>query len=211
MNSASSTPIFKKDSVMKKASIFKGFITLIITGILGVAIWVYCYPMSESIENKEIGFNGSFELTKNNLPLNWLVNTVKTTGDGDFSILVDDANAKEGKQSLHFSVLKCSEKGGRFSPGIAQEIPAQAGQSYKLSFWVKNQASTFSITINGVNALEQQEGASIKSADTINEWKMYEMSYTMDTPMKRLRLIVAVLSPGNFWIDDIRVALANKL
>lgn len=196
---------------MKKSSIFKGFITLIIIGILGVTIWVYYHPMSESIENKAIGLNGSFEHTQDNLPVNWLVNTVKTTGEGDFIISVDSTNAKEGKQSLHFEVRKCSEKGGRFSPGIAQEIPAQAGQSYKVSFWVKNQASTFSVTLNGVNALEQQEGASIKCADTINEWKRYEMSYTMRAPMKQLRLTLAVLSPGSFWIDDIRIVSENKI
>lgn len=195
---------------MKKTSIFKGFITLIIISILGVTIWVYCHPMSESIENKAIGLNGSFEHTQNNLPINWLVNTVKTTGEGDFSILTDSTNAKEGKQSLHFEVHQCSGKGGRFSPGIAQEIPAQAGQSYKLSFWVKNTKSSFAVTLNGVDAFKQHEGPKIECADTISDWKKYEMYYPMRAPMKRLRLTIAVLSSGSFWIDDIKIEALNK-
>ena len=76
--------------------------------------------LSESIIDKKVGTNGSFENIKNNLPINWLVYTPNTTGEGNFDFTYDTENVKEGKQSLKLSVETCSEKGGWHSPGITQ-------------------------------------------------------------------------------------------
>lgn len=163
------------------------------------------HPMSESVMRPEAGWNGSFEIVEHNLPVNWLVNTQKTTGAGDFEILIDSNNVKSGKQSLHFSVRNCSDKGGRFSPGIAQEISLNSGEQYLISFWIKNQGSTFSIEVDGVDAFNQKKGPQIKSSGSFDNWKLYEMTYTIPTDMKRLRFSVSILNPGEFWIDDISV------
>lgn len=164
------------------------------------------HPMSESVMRPEAGWNGSFEIVEQNLPVNWLVNTPKTTGEGDFEILTDSINFKSGKQSLHFLVHNCSNKGGRFSPGIAQEIPLNSGEQYRISFWVKNQDCTFSIEVNGVDAFNQNKGPQVKSAEKFQDWKFYEMNYTLPKDMKRLRFSVSILNPGEFWIDDISIS-----
>jgi hypothetical protein len=91
--------------------------------------------MSESLIDECLGLNGSFEKAKNNLPTNWLVYTQNTTGEGDFNISFDTNDAKDGTQSLKLDVKKCSDKGGWYSPGIAQEIPVKVNEEYKISFW----------------------------------------------------------------------------
>lgn len=179
--------------------------------ILGLCIYSISFalscgkPLSESIINPKAGWNGSFEIVKEGLPVNWLVYTQKTIGKGDFDIKVDNNNFKSGKQSLLFMVRECSNKGGRFSPGIAQEIEVQSNKEYRLSFWVRNHSATFSIQLNGVNAFHQNDGPEIKSSEEIQNWRQYEMKYSVPNDMKRLRFSVSLLSPGEFWIDDIQL------
>jgi hypothetical protein len=161
--------------------------------------------MSESIRDESAGLNGGFEKTKNNLPLNWLVYTQNTTGDGDFTILIDSVKAAEGKRCLHFAVIDCSNKGGRFSPGISTEIKAQAGNTYKITCKIKNQGAAFCIRLSGVNAFESSTGPELRSAETIPEWRDIELEYTPAKNMEKLRLEVNVLGAGDFWIDGIQI------
>ncbi len=161
--------------------------------------------MSESIRDESAGLNGGFEKTKNNLPLNWLVYTQNTAGYGDFSILIDSINAIEGKQCLHFAVKDCSKEGGRFSPGISTEIKAQAGNTYKISCKIKNRGSAFCIRLSGVNAFEASPGPELCSSESIPEWREIELEYTLTENMEKLRLEVSVLSPGDFWIDHVKI------
>ncbi|MBL7902012.1 MAG: hypothetical protein JNK73_08460 [Bacteroidia bacterium] len=161
--------------------------------------------MSESISDESAGLNGGFEKTKNNLPLNWLVYTQKTTGYGDFSILIDSIKAAEGKRCLHFAVKDCSNTGGRFSPGISTEIKAQAGNTFKITCKIKNTGSAFCIRLSGVNAFEASAGPELRSSESIPEWREIELKYTLAKEMEKLRLEVNVLSAGDFWIDDLKV------
>lgn len=161
--------------------------------------------MSESVRDESAGLNGGFEKTKNNLPLNWLVYTQNTTGHGDFSILIDSINAAEGKRCLHFAVKDCSDKGGRFSPGISTEIKAQAGNTYKITCKIKNRDAAFCIRLSGVNAFEASVGPELRSSASIPEWRDIELKYTLAKDMEKLRLEVNVLSAGDFWIDDVKM------
>lgn len=162
-------------------------------------------PLSESISDKSAGMNGSFEQTKNHLPVNWLCYTTKTINNADFDINSDTVNFKDGAKSLYFNVRTCSNKGGNLSPGISQEITLTPGETYKIGCWIKNTSAKFSIKISGVDELNRSEGPVFESSETHANWEKVELTYTLPKNMKRLRIEVNVLSAGEFWIDDVRV------
>lgn len=165
-----------------------------------------CYrPLSETVTDTSAGINGSFEQIKNNLPVNWLCYTNKTISDSDFDLLIDTINYKEGKRSLKFGVRKCSNLGGNASPGIAQELTLATDKEYIISCWVKNNTSTFSINITGVDELHSSEGPKYISSESNKEWKKLEFKYKLPKEMKRLRIEISVLSPGTFWIDELTI------
>jgi hypothetical protein len=168
-----------------------------------------CTPFSESITDKSAGMNGSFEHTKNGLPVNWLLYTPKTVGTGDFDIIIDTTEFKDGKQSLKFLVRKCSAVGSWHSPGLDQEYDANPGETYNVSFWVKNIGSEFIVHISGVSAFKGQDGPVERSKDTITTWRLFEYKYTIPPKMERLRFEMNILHPGSFWIDDIRIEKIN--
>jgi hypothetical protein len=168
-----------------------------------------CILFSESVNKESAGLNGGFETTEKGLAVNWLIYTKKTTGFGDFEIITDTSAFKEGKQSLKFQVMSCSDKGDRFSPGIAQEIEAKAGEIYKVSFWIKNSGCRFYYKIRGVSAKQGVEVPMLINAEKIDDWKLIENQYTIPQGMNRLRFELNVLSPGNFWIDDVNIEKIN--
>ena len=81
-----------------------------------------CNQMSEKETDASAGLNGGFEVSKNGLPVNWLMYTSTTVPNADFKIELDKIIFKEGKQSLRFDVKKCSSDGGWHSPGFTNEF-----------------------------------------------------------------------------------------
>lgn len=163
---------------------------------------------SELEKDKSAGLNGSFEVSSNGLPVNWLMYTPNTVKDADFKIVLDKEVYKEGKQSLRFDVVKCSSIGGRFSPGFTNEFfesdRFEGERSYKLSFWVKNNGSKFKISAGGVSAMKGNMIVLIDEDEQINDWKLLE--YQIEVPKGNwLRMELNVLQPGTFWIDDIQI------
>ena len=162
-------------------------------------------PMSETFVDKAAGMNGSFEVTKSGLPVNWHFYTRKTVPSGDFDILIDTKEFKDGKQSLKFAVRACSGTGGRLSPGFSQEFEAKPGETYKVSFWVKNDGSEFIVRVGGVSAFKGEYETVVKSKEKIDAWRQFEITYTIPEKMKALRFEMNILKPGSFWIDDIKI------
>lgn len=160
---------------------------------------------SESAVDPTIGLNGGFESVKDSLPVNWMVYSPATVEDGDFDLSFDQMVFKEGRQSYAFTVRKCSSLGGRFSPGISQEIPVKEGESYLVSFWVRNEGSEFLTTIKSVTAFGEAGIIEISSSETMKEWTKFEKLYTIPASMERLRFEVSILKPGKFWIDDVQI------
>jgi hypothetical protein len=180
------------------------FLLILVFGILTGG----CNKMSEIIVDKTAVLNGGFEVSKNGLPVNWLMYTPNTVPDADFQIILDKEIFKEGKQSLKFNVKKCSSIGGWKSPGFTNEffeVGRYRGEGrYKLSFWVKNAGAEFSITAGGVSAQGANMTTLIKEHEQIDDWKLLE--YEIDVPTDRwLRMQLNILQPGTFWIDDIRI------
>ena len=112
--------------------------------IVGLILLSGCTRMSEQIRDKTAGMNGSFEITKSGLPVNWLVYTPKTIPEGDYDLIIDTMEYKEGKQSLKFLVRECSPIGGWYSPGFCYKYPVDPGEIFRISFWIRN---------NGLNTL----------------------------------------------------------
>ena len=120
-----------------------------------VLMLVGCKQMSEKITDTSVGLNGGFEISKNGLPVNWLIYSPKTVPTGDFEILLDKENYKEGNQSLKFIVRECDSKGGRSSPGFTNEFfevgKFEGKSSYNLGFWIKNDGARFRVSGGGVS------------------------------------------------------------
>ena len=167
-----------------------------------------CNQMSEKIKDESAGMNGGFEVSKNGIPVNWLMFTSNTVPDADFNIVLDKNVFKEGKQSLRFDVDKCSSAGGWKSPGFTNEF-VEMGKykgegKYKLSFWIKNEGTEFKISAGGVSAMKGNMITLIQENKQIKDWKLLE--YQIDIPKDRwLRMGLNILQQGTFWIDDIQI------
>ena len=167
-----------------------------------------CKPLEGYYKDKTVGTNGSFEYSKNGLPVNWILYTQKRTEIGDYDILIDTTEFKDGKQSLKFAVRECSNRGGRFSLGFIKEyFETKTGGTYKVSFWIKNNGSEFSFRISAVSDPAYKgpiKPMELKSKETIDKWRLYEYNFTLP-PKTWLMFDMNILQPGTFWIDDIKV------
>jgi hypothetical protein len=190
---------------MKKHWIIKGNYSLLLGLLL---ILSACIQMSEKETDPLAGLNGGFEISKNGLPVNWLMYTPKTVPNADFKIELDANVFKEGNQSLKFDVKKCDSIGGWGSPGFTNEffdIGRFEGEGiYKLSFWIKNTGTKYQVSAGGVSAFEGDMQTLIESDEKIDDWKFFE--YEIGVPKDRhLRLQLNILRPGTFWIDAVQV------
>ena len=164
-----------------------------------------CMQFSEHIKDETAGMNGGFEVTKNGIPVNWLMYTPNTVPDGKFEIILDNKEFKEGKQSLKFEVVECSSIGGRMSPGFTNQFDAEKGSTYKLSFWIKNNGTEFRVMAGGVAPKTGEMKALLQTREQIKEWKLYEYDVPVAQEFDQIRLEVNILKPGTFWIDDIKI------
>jgi hypothetical protein len=175
-------------------------------------------PAGAMSETVITGYNGGFEVTKSGLPVSWSFYTPRTVPNGDFDIVMDKTDFKEGEQSLKFVVRKCEPTGGRLSPGFFAEyhtnlsppgpFDTSPGETYKISFWAKNAGSEFVFKARGVSAFNGDQGAIIRSKESFDEWRRFECTYTIP-PQLWLRLELNVVQPGTFWIDDLQIVRVN--
>ena len=179
-------------------------VTAVFTAVAS-SLLLGCEKMSESVLDESVGLNGGFEVTKNGLPVNWLVYTPATIPTGDYDLVIDTVEYKEGKQSLKFVVRDCAPTGGWHSPGLSKEYEATSGVVYLVGLWVRNERSQFRAKVGGVSAFKGEYQTIVEASDSIPEWRHYEHRYTMPEEFDRLRLEVNVLTPGTFWVDDITI------
>ncbi len=191
-----------------KTTIFRTRNILILT-IRASVLLGGCSRFSEERRDKTAGMNGSFEVVESGLPVNWLVYTPKIVPRSDFDLVFDTTEYKDGSQSLKFVVRECSSIGGWRSPGFAQEYEAAPGETYRVSFWVKNDGSEFVVGVGGVSAMEGEDVTIVQSKETIDTWHEFEYDYTIPEKMNALRFEMNILQPGSFWIDDIRIEKIN--
>ncbi len=161
--------------------------------------------MSVFKADEQAGFNGSFEYSKDGLPVNWQLYTAQTVPWGDFEISLDTSKVKSGRQSLKFEVRACDTTGGWYSPGMASQIPAKAGEQYRISFWLMNEGGRFRAKVAGVAATSGDSQIMVESSKSHANWTYYEYRYTIPAKMNTLRFEFNGLSLGTFWLDDVRL------
>ena len=173
--------------------------------VLSIATSGCFNKMSEQIEDSNTGMNGSFEVEENGYPVNWLLYAPTTVPDSDFDLLLDTSTAKDGNQSLRFTVRTCQDIGGWRSPGLATEVPATSPGRYQLTFWIKNHGSRIAATIGGVSAFEGDMESVIESNASYDDWMMVSHEYTISPPFEKIRFEFNILEPGTVLIDDVRI------
>jgi len=189
-----------------KTKILKVSTTLSLVIVFLIALLsIGCNKLSETIHDDKAGMNGDFEVVKSGLPVNWLFYTVNTVEEGDFEIIIDKEEYKEGLQSLKFEVKDCSAIGGNKSPGLCQEFDAIPGQAYKVSFWVKNEGAEFIARIGGCAPKTGNVETIVKSKDSTVDWQLIEHEFIIPREYESMRFELNVLQPGSFWVDDIRI------
>ena len=129
--------------------------------------------MSEKETDISAGLNGGFEVSRNGLPVNWLMYTSNTVPDSDFKVVLDRDIYKEGEQSLKYEVNRCASTGGWHSPGFTNEF-FEAGKyegegRYKLSLWIRNSGSKFRISAGGIAPYKGEMKTLIENDEQINK------------------------------------------
>ncbi len=181
--------------------------------------------------DKSLGYNGSYEIAKSRLPVNWTFSRYPIKR-GDAEVSLDTMDAIDGDQSLKFVVHRIAE--GRFGvPFLFQVRTAEPSAKYAVSFWLKNQGCTVQVEIGyegkdplfGLSDYEKQDYAShppirkvLGDDETGNDqWRQFRYSYTVPETDGRLRFQLAIrrpfalhtmrpsMGPCTLWIDDVRV------
>jgi hypothetical protein len=177
--------------------------------VLAFAACLGCQPLSEQVKDRSVGRNGGFEHTRDGLPVNWLVYTPSTVPTGDFDIILDRTDFKEGTQSLKFLVRECSPTGGWHSPGIGKEYPATPGATYRISFWIKSEESDWTVGFGGVAPKTGESETVDSSSVPADSWQHVERQYTMPEEYENIGFGLSIRSPGTVWIDDVRIEPAE--
>jgi hypothetical protein len=164
-----------------------------------------CHRMNASVFDESVGLNGGFEVVQQGLPVNWLVYAPGTLPAGDYDLVIDTLDYKEGRQSLRFDVRACSPNGGWYSPGFSRELKATPGTTYTVGFWVKNDGAEYLVRIGGVSATEGAYETIVRSRASLSAWTHHEHRYTVPSGFDRIRLEVNIVGPGVFRIDDISI------
>ena len=149
--------------------------------------------------------NGGFERTRSGLPVNWLVYAPSTIPTGNYELIFDAADFKEGKQSLRFLIHECAATGGWHSPGLTRELAAISGESYLVSFWIKNEECEYVVTAGGVAAKSGRYETIDSSNESTHSWKFVEYPITIPKPYENIRFELSIRSRGSLWIDDVRI------
>lgn len=164
--------------------------------------------MSQSVMDSSVGFNGSFEVVVDEKPVNWMLYTPETVADGKFKVYLDDQNVAEGSHSLVFEVEECSDKGGRFSPGLAKEIMVEPNSIYSFSFWLNNQGSAIHVNAGGVSETEGNVRSLLRINEETSDWRQYNFQVNSDG-FEKLRMEFSVVAPGKLWIDNVKCEKIN--
>jgi hypothetical protein len=164
-----------------------------------------CATMSETRSSESVGLNGGFEETRDGLPVNWLVSSPETIPEGDYGLLFDAEDSKEGRQSLRFAVSDCLPTGGWKSPGFARELPAVPGATSLLSSWVENEETDYAVSAGSVSAKTGSVRTVASSNGGVEPWKRVEIPVTVNEEQQRLRLELSIRSAGSLWIDDVGI------
>ena len=184
------------------------FLVPAVAAVAAVTMFNTFLSLSNIERDSEAGFNGSFEVVKSGLPANWYVHRVPLE-DGDVEISYDSDDRVDGTQSLKLLVHRV--EGSRWrGPGLFQVTDAVEGQTYRVSFWLKNRGCRIRILIDSEfpesreprNPITQVLDVESTGLDT---WQRFDFTYTVPEHYRDIRFELNVLAPGTVWVDDVRI------
>lgn len=165
-----------------------------------------CDGPTEHRSDPSAGVNGGFEVVRDGMPVNWLLYTPNRTRASQFRMTLDTVVFKEGRQSLKFELERV---GPGTRPGFTNEF-SDVGRfrgpaRYRVSFWAKSDSTTFVMSSGPVSTKAGNMRPVVTRDALFVEWTEFE--FVVDVPKEQwLRLRLSLLSPGSFWIDDVRIA-----
>ena len=163
-------------------------------------------PMSFGKPSIGAGMNGGFEKTRPDLPVNWAFYGSKAYKNQQYQILLDRNEYTEGTQSLCFDVDTIQNT--RYiwkNPGLLQTYRAIPGESYRIRFTYRNNGCHFRASIGSEKSRGAHQETLKETKESTLTWKTVEYSYTVPEEYRTIRFELSILSPGQFWIDDIRI------
>jgi hypothetical protein len=175
---------------------------IIIALLIGVT---GCYTMTVIEKDESAGLNGGFEIVKEGLPVNWFFISPTALKEKVYELMLDTTSFKEGKQSLKFLVhgadsLNIWNNAGMFSP-----VDAIPGETYQISFWLKNNGCGFTAKVRSENHPLEHDEIIIQSNDNIIDWQFFEYNYRVPSEYDRLGFYLHIWEPGSLWIEDVSI------
>ena len=179
-----------------------------------------CVVPGTGPHNRNVGYNGDFEIVESDLPVNWWISRYPME-KGDAEALVDTTDAVSGTRSLKIVVHRYVET-DQWKPFLFQVREADVGETYAVSFWLKNQGCKVLLEIGyegkyhmfgGPSEAEKQDYAThprirevLDIAETgDNEWRQFHYRYTVPETDGSIRFELKFLQTGTLWIDDVQI------
>jgi len=194
-------------------------IWLIVGGTSVFALLSGCVVPGMGEMDSSLGDNGSFEVVRSGLPVNWIIGRYAIR-DGDAELSLDTSDAVAGDQSLKFVVHRVGE-GPWQVPWIFRSRAAEPGATYAVSFWLKSTACVMQMEIRnegkdplfGFSEAEKQDYAAhppisrvIGGGETDTEkWRQFRYVYAVPETDGSLRFELRITRPCTLWIDDVRI------
>ncbi len=181
----------------------------VVLAIVAVVYFLDFLSISVREQDDTAGFNGSFEVVGSRYPVNWYFYK-RALDDGDAVVAVDTAEPIDGAQSLKMVVYRADPDDGKRDAGLFQVRDAQAGQTFRVSFWVKNQGCRFRVRIDSDTPESRQPRNPIREtidAETTGDgvWSQFVYTYTVPQHYSNVRFELNVVAPGTLWLDDVRI------
>jgi len=191
-----------------------------VTGIIAILAVSGCVVPGIGVQDKALGYNGSFEIERYGLPVNWSSSRYPIkNGDAEFAI--DTTDAISGDQSLKIVVRKFSNN-SRWKPFLFQVRDAEKGKTYAVTFWLKCQGCRVQLEIGNEGAYymfggqpeaEKQDYAAHPRIRKLldeaeignNEWRQFQYRYTVPETDGSIRFELKFMRTGILWIDDMRI------
>jgi hypothetical protein len=182
--------------------------------VIAVILLGRSLDLSTTEIDEATGFNGSFEVVKSGLPVNWAVYH-RPLRDGKAELAIETSDPIHGARSVKFLVHEADSTGGWRSPGLFQVPDAEEGRTYKVSLWLKNLGCSIRlhITSESVESREPRTPVTeIIGPDRTGEgeWRQFTYTYTVPSHYSNIRFEVNVVAPGTLWIDDVRIEPAQE-
>lgn len=166
-----------------------------------------------------VGSNGSFEIVRSGLPINWVLGRYALR-DEDAEFAFDTTDSVDGKQSLKFIVHRVDDSPLQV-PWMFQSGPAEPGAAYAVSFWLKSTACVVQVEIRnegkdrpfGLSEAEKRDYAAhppirrvIGGGETDTaKWRQFRYVYEIPETDGSLRFELRIMRPCTLWVDDVRV------